>query len=87
MFSNFYQLDSHNKTCVVTTNLQWDICKNQISHNLFMVTESARLLNFQLDTWVLPIVIIVANIVQSLLNMCLYDACSLILTEPHTYQF
>jgi len=30
MFSNFYQLDSHNKTCIALANLRWNICKNLI---------------------------------------------------------
>ena len=32
MFSNFYQLDLHNKTRVALANLQWNICKNQIEN-------------------------------------------------------
>ena len=30
--------------------------------------------------------LILVDVVQSLLNMCLYDVCSLILTEPNTNQ-
>ena len=49
MFSNFYQLDSYNKSGVASTNRQWNICKNRIENrnlpSLFMtISMSARLL-------------------------------------------
>ena len=47
-FSNFYQLDLHNKTCVALANLRWSIIKNCIetwtSPHLVKVIKSACLL-------------------------------------------
>jgi len=43
MFSDFYQLDLQNKTCVALADLQWSIRKNHTS-DLVMVTKNARLL-------------------------------------------
>ena len=63
MFSNFYRLDLHNKTCVAWANPQWNICKNRIENRtspyVVMGTRGACFLIFELDTQVLPIVFII----------------------------
>ena len=60
MFSNFYELDSHNNICVAPTNLRWNICKNRIENRsspyLVMVIGSACLLIFLIGYIVLQIV-------------------------------
>ena len=52
MFSNFYQLELHNKAHVALANLQWIMCKNRIENRtslaLVMVIGSACLLFSQL---------------------------------------
>ena len=48
VFSNFYQLDIHNKICVALANLQRNICKNRIENrmppNLILIVKSVGLL-------------------------------------------
>lgn len=53
MFFNFYLLGIHNKSCVASATLWWNI----IYHDLGMVIGSARLLFPELNiTYVLPVV-------------------------------
>lgn len=58
-FSNFHQLDIHNKTYVALADLQWNMTKirieNQTSPGLVMIIESAGLLISYMNTKVLPI--------------------------------
>ena len=50
MFSNFYQLNSHNKIPVALVNLRWNICinriENWISLNLVMVIKKRMFVDF-----------------------------------------
>ena len=97
IFTNFYILDLHNRTCVAFAKLERSINKHRIhnrtSHDSVMIVKSVRLLNLQLNTWGFPklcllssveYVIPFKDVVQSLLNICLYDANSSILIEPRT---
>ena len=63
MFSNFYQLYLHNKTCIALANLQWNIYKNWIENwtnlDVVMVSGSACSLISELDTYVLPMMFII----------------------------
>ena len=87
-------------TCTFTFIL-WNLCriskwstkknldlKNRTSFDSIMVIINARLLIFQLNTQVLPIVFTtecrivnkIGDVLQSHLNICLYGVCSLSLT-------
>ena len=63
MFSNFYRIDLHNKTCVTLSNLCRSIGRNQIENrtslDFVMVFESARLFIAQLNTHVFVAVFII----------------------------
>ena len=96
MLFNFYQLDLHNKTCVaLSKSIMKLIQKPHWKSDLPLFSYGYRKCMFvDFLTWVLPVVFTIErrvvinkwDVVQSLLNMCLYDIYSLILTEPHTDQ-
>ena len=52
MFSNFHWLDSHNKMCIASAHLWWNVNKKQTYFDLGMVIISAYLLNHELKTQV-----------------------------------
>jgi hypothetical protein len=99
-FSNFYQLDSHYKTRVAFSkplmkNLQkldWKLDLPLFSYGTY---RKCMYVDFSTGDIIGPpncatiecrVVINVEDIVQPPLNMCLYDVCTLILTNPHTNQ-
>ena len=97
MFSNFYQFDLHNQIYFSLTNLWWNIFKNRIENwiSSYLVTvfgsaccwffdwmyRSSQLCSLLSVEWLLRF----EDVAQSLLNMFVYDVCSLILART-TYQ-
>ena len=95
MFPNFYQIDLHNNTRIVLATSQWNTCKNQpppLPNLVLSEVHVYEFLNWMYRSFQLcsPLSVeeltLFEDIVQPLLNMCLSDVCSLILTEPHTNQ-
>ena len=58
MISNFYRLDSHNKTGVALANLHWNMCwnwtENQTSLDLIMIIGSSCFVDFLIEFIGLP---------------------------------
>ena len=99
MFSNFYWLDLQNKPCVALANLQWIIHKNLrwkikspliylwlLKVNICWLLSQIQWSSQLCSLLSLEYLMIFKDALESLLNMCLYGVCSLILTEPHTNQ-
>lgn len=100
MFSNFFRLDLLNETCVAIANLQWGINKNSDSDwisdfygyqkCMFVVCWVLNWKDWSSPLWSLIECGVVDNIwrrISILLSNCLYDVCSLILTEPQSNQY